>query len=205
MSSVKLNSCLWVQQVYFRSLRSYPRFSSGPRWSMTATFHKLPSFWPHVDEDSHAASLSHTNEEVPSFPQCSQVIRLWYVSPSDLLNHNLPWKYALSSEWTRSLEHWLGSGQHNLDKYKCWGILTLSPFPKCLHCDERRSAKASGTTLNLRWFSTVLCWEKELESILWLAVCPIKGPHQSHLDFPPYAVFLCFCTWRRCADLWELP
>lgn len=39
-----------------------------------------------------------------------------------------PWKCALSSEWTRSLEHWLGSGQHYLDKYKCWGILTPSPF-----------------------------------------------------------------------------
>lgn len=55
----------------------------------------------------------------------------------------LLWKYALSSEWTRSLEHWLETGQHYLDKYKCWGILTLSPFPKSgLHCDQRRSAKS---------------------------------------------------------------
>lgn len=61
-----------------------------------------------------------------------------------------PWKYALSSEWTRPLEHWLGSGQRYLDKYKWWGMLTLSPFTKnSLHYEQRSNAMASGRALNL--------------------------------------------------------
>lgn len=63
-----------------------------------------------------------------------------------------PWKSALSSEWTRSLEHWLGSGQHYLDKYKCWGIFDSVPVSKMQLTvwTKSRSAKASGITLNSR-------------------------------------------------------
>lgn len=121
-------------------------------------------------------------------PQCPSVYSshktlLWYVSPSDLLNCDLPgsmpcplnehvhwntgWGLA-STIWTNTSaeEFWLST-----------------PFPKwSLHCDQGRSAKASGITLNLRQLSTVL-WPLRWSLSSKLALCPIKGHHKPILTF----------------------
>ena len=128
----------------------------------------------------------------------SHFVLLVYSSHKTLVRTSLwsiklwsPWKYALSSEWTRSLEHWLGSGQHYLDKYKWWGILTLSPFTKnSLHYEQRSNAMASGRALNLS------------DSPLWReGVYPPVGIVSNHKSSTYFLLILTFFSSSLCVFL----
>lgn len=95
---------------------------------------------------------------------------LWYVSSSDLLNCDLPGSMPCplnehvhwNTGWGMASTIWI-----NTSTEEFW---LSPPFPR-LSCDKRRSAKASGTTLNLRRLSAIL-WPLLTEGI---GVYPLMG------------------------------